>query len=503
MSLRINHNLAAENAHRSFLKKDFRGGKNIQSLSQGLKASKSGDGPATMFISERMRSQVVGLSQAVQNSETAMSLVQTAEASLNNVGHHLRGIRRLAIHAMQIGEGSQMMLEADQAELIATLDHIDRIAKNAHFGEKALLDGSNGISGQATGEELDFVSAEDRTLASPPGGYSVKITRTATQAQTKSDVALSRYLLNGGETISLREQGNYLQVMSQMGESAAEFLRRLKKSLRKKGLLLEVELDEEEKLIIRHQNYGSDEGFSISSSTVGVFSKEADQEEWVQNGLDVSGTIGEEYATGKGQHLTGGKGTSVEGLTLHYSGIVELEINETPLPDAKLFELQAGKPIFTTPKGVEVGRVEVTTRALTFQTGGTQERSIRILLPNTESSNLGQWVENESGFQSLRDLDIRSEGGAMDALRLTEHAIEEVAEIRSKLGSIQHHTLESNIASLGIAKENLINAESLIHDSNMAVQMADYTKNEIVNRSALALLAQANQSPSHVLTLLK
>ncbi len=86
---------------------------------------------------------------------------------------------------------------------------------------------------------------------------------------------------------------------------------------------------------------------------------------------------------------------------------------------------------------------------------------------------------------------------------LIDQATNEVTAARAALGAVQKNALESNITSLSIAKENLINAESVIRDTDMASEMSEFTRNQIMTQSATAMLAQANQSPNNVLALLQ
>ena len=126
-----------------------------------------------------------------------------------------------------------------------------------------------------------------------------------------------------------------------------------------------------------------------------------------------------------------------------------------------------------------------------------------MILPNTRSDRLARDVNNESGYMSIRDIDLRSFQGAQDALALIDQAINEITSSRSDLGAVQKNALESNITSLSIAKENLINAESVIRDTDMASEMSEFTRNQIMTQAATAMLAQANQSPNNVLALLQ
>ncbi len=478
MSLRINHNLAAVNSHRNLVTNDARLSKTLEHLSSGQKINRGADGPAALVISEQMRGQVAGLTQAIMNSETAVSMVQTTEAALNEMSSLMISMRQLAIHAANEGANDQTMLEADQAELANALNTMDRIARTSQFGRKPLLDGSNGINGITSGEQLAFLGATNKTMPSPASGYQVTIDQEATQARTQGTVALTQNMIDLGETFVIREGGKTVELTTQIGETTEKVQNRINDALRGDGLKLDAYFDEMGMLNLIHKDYGSKANFSVTSSTAGVLSGMSNVPTQVQNGLDVAGRIGGEVCTGDGQVLTGGYGTIVDGLQVRFTGVVD-------------------------PQNPEVGRVSLESKALTFQVGGNHNQTVSVLLPNLKSDQIAVRVDNESGFNSLRDLDIRSFQGAQDALLLLDEAIDQVTKTRGELGAVQKNTLETNINSLRIAKESMISAESVIRDTDMAEEMSDFTKNQIMTQSATAMLAQANQTPNNVLTLLK
>jgi flagellin len=109
---------------------------------------------------------------------------------------------------------------------------------------------------------------------------------------------------------------------------------------------------------------------------------------------------------------------------------------------------------------------------------------------------------NKSNFMSLADIDVSSEQGSMDALGIIDQAITEVATVRGELGAFQQHTLESNLTSLQVAAENMTSAESSLRDTDMAQELATFTRNQIMSQSATAQLAQANALPQNILRLL-
>src|SRR5262249_15224883 len=112
-------------------------------------------------------------------------------------------------------------------------------------------------------------------------------------------------------------------------------------------------------------------------------------------------------------------------------------------------------------------------------------------------------VVNDAGYKSLHDLDIRTITGAQAALKLLERASDEVNRTRAGLGAFQKNALEANLRQLRVNFTELTNSESVIRDADMAEEITEFTRNNIIEQSAVAMLAQANQLPNHVLSLLK
>ena len=139
---------------------------------------------------------------------------------------------------------------------------------------------------------------------------------------------------------------------------------------------------------------------------------------------------------------------------------------------------------------------------VSFQIGANQGQIASVSLPNVSTNQLAIGVSNDSGFSSLADLDVTTGQGAEDAMGVVDKAIEEVAVARGDLGAFQKNTLESNLTSLRIASENMTAAESTIRDADMAVELAAFTRNQIMTQSATAQLAQANAMPKNVMALL-
>ncbi|MDT8447123.1 MAG: flagellin [bacterium] len=484
MSLRINHNTAAINAHRNLQINDSQMGKTLEKLSSGLKINRAADGPAALVISEQMRGQIAGLTQAIDNSENAVSMIQTTESNLSEVSNMLVSIRQLAIHASNEGVNNEEMLQADQLEIENAVETINRISKQAQFGKRKLLDGTNGALGSVTGENLEFVGAGLKTLDSSKSGFEVKINQNASKANAQGTVALSEEVIQGGETLMVIENGKTAKYTTQADDTADIAIKNLASEIERNGLDVKVTL-ENGAVKVTHDKFGSDHSFQVSSTTAGVLSKEAGQIEVANKGLDIKGTINGESAIGKGQVLTGIEGAqSVDGLSVRFTGMAG---TDGEIPEG----------------GAAVGRAYISQNSLNFQVGGNYGQTAGISIGSTHSRQLANNVVNESGFKSIEDLDVTSFQGAQDTLRLVDEAITQIARTRGDIGAFQKNTLESNLNNLRVANENLISSESVIRDTDMAAEMASFTRNQIMSQSATAMLAQANQTPNQVLRLLQ
>ena len=135
-----------------------------------------------------------------------------------------------------------------------------------------------------------------------------------------------------------------------------------------------------------------------------------------------------------------------------------------------------------------------------FQIGANADQSAMFSIPSVFASTLGSGVV--TGL-NLSGIDLTSQQGATDAMKVIDAAVSQVAQLRGNLGSFQKNFLESTARSLDVASENLTASESQIRDADIAKEMSDYTKAQILRQSGIAVLAQANQSPQSILSLIK
>jgi flagellin len=486
MSLRVNHNMSAINTHRSVVNNSNAQAKTMEKLSSGLKINRAADSPAQLQISENLRAQTAGLSQAIDNSEMAVSLLQTAEGALDEVSRALIQARQLAVHAGNEGVNDPNMLQADQAEFDNVLEQINRIATSTQYGHNYLLDGSRAGNGVTTGDNLEFIDAGVKANSSGAGGYAVNIQQAATRSNHSGTVALTQGIIDSGEQITVSEGGKTVNLLTEKGKSVELTLNDLDSAINDAGLDLELirpyppltDGNAPQIISFRHKEFGSEHTFQVASNTAGLVSNVSNVSVSVENGLDVSGVIGGEETYGKGQILTGaiGAGTT-EGIRVRYTGE-------------------------SIPVGGQAGTLTFSQNSLTFQVGANANQFSEISLRSIKTSDLGRGELNNSNFKSLSDVKMLSAEEAQDAIRIIDKAIEEVSANRGEMGAYQKNNLESNLNYLRIAHENAVSSESVVRDADMAAEMASFTRDQIMMEASTAMLAQANQSSMTVLKLL-
>ena len=487
MTVRINTNSAALNTHRNVVNNSRVQAKNLEKLSSGLKINRAADAPAALNISEQMRAQTASLKQAIDNTEMSVSLMQTAEAALDEVSRSLISARQLAVHAANTGTNDEFMHTADQQEIESILSEINTIAANTQYGKNFLLDGSRAGNGITTGENLEFLDADHRATSSGPGGHEIVISKASTQSEVTGTVELSQKIIEEGEQITITEGGRTVNFRTIPEANVEQNMNELSLAIQEAGLNLELVRPDTgdsdgfapQLLTLRHKNYGSEHSFQVTTNTAGLISSQSDVPDWIQNGVDVEGEISGEESTGRGQVLTGGPGAGVaEGIRVRYTGE-------------------------TAPEGDVAGTVTFMQNSLEFHIGHNVHHRTKVSFNSVKAATLGTGIENDSKFSSLADINLMDGQKAMDSMLVIDRAIEEVAATRGRMGAFQKNTLESNLNFLRIAHENNLSSESVIRDADMATEMANFTRNQILMESSVAMLAQANSRPLAMLQLLQ
>ncbi|MCW5943429.1 MAG: hypothetical protein KIS66_14450 [Fimbriimonadaceae bacterium] len=483
MSLRINSNIPAMSALRHIEQTDGAMSKTMTRLSTGMRINDAADDPAGLVFSENVRSHVQGIQAAIRNTQDAVNMAKTAEGALSEIATLLSGMRALAVHSANSAVVDGPTVRANQNEIRSALDSINRIAQSTRFGNKQLLNGSAGTYASVT-------SAANVSLVDFSGtfnGHTVvngAVTIDQTTAATRASVTLGNTF--SGTTATVTGVGSFVingyTFQSTGTETVESLIAKINEKSNQTGVQAQaVTSGGNTSIVLNQTNYGSQFAINFfdpanvlhtsgSATATGV--------DGVYN-VTVTTTQGAETIA-----FTGGRSPGDSGLVLSDGAGNRINLTEV------------GNATIAAP--TEVGFV--TAGAARFQIGSDSDQSVTYSLPNVIASRLGTGVV--SG-KSVEDIDVTTEAGAQEAIRIIEAAISQLAETRGNLGSFTKNFLESNVRSLEVQKENLTAAESAIRDANLAEEMTNLTRYQILQQSGMAMLSQANQQPSNVLRLLQ
>jgi flagellin len=188
----INHNISALNANRNLGINDGSMNKSLEKLSSGFRINRAADDAAGLAISEKMRGQVNGLNQAVRNAQDGISMIQTAEGSLNETHAILQRMRELAVQSAN-DTNTNSDRNQIQAEVVQLQSEIDRIGDTTQFNTKSLLNGGMSGATQATfqigansNQTMTLKISDMRSSALSVDNANVKM---STQANAQASIA--------------------------------------------------------------------------------------------------------------------------------------------------------------------------------------------------------------------------------------------------------------------------------------------------------------------------
>jgi flagellin len=189
MSLRIQNNVEAFNAHRNLTGVSNQVTKSMERLSSGYRINRAADDAAGLAISEKMRAQIRGLSQNQRNIGDGISLVQTAEGALQTVHGMLQRVRELAVQ-FKNGSLSTTNQSAIQSEVAQLASEIDRIGNSTKFNGICLLNNTNVVSFQVGANDGEAIGISMINLTSTLGTSYYNLTPTGTQDISNIDAAI-------------------------------------------------------------------------------------------------------------------------------------------------------------------------------------------------------------------------------------------------------------------------------------------------------------------------
>lgn len=544
----VQHNLNAINANNKMNINVSGTKKATEKLSSGYQINRAGDNAAGLAISEKMRSQIRGLSQATKNANDGISLIQTAEGGLNETHSILQRMRELAVQSANGTYQDDTDREAIQLEVDALKSEIDRIASSTEYNGMKLLDGSLGGSKAVTefGAKYGVVAAagnglDGAILTSNFGGVSVTVADKASGKGGENAVwdATGKTLtlnLVAGETYTQKQMDD---IIANAAQTKAATGAPADISLTLKNGVYTAKAADTTGVTVAGERASSaaTDVSALTGDTKSTGLGSADSIQFIANTYGLSAdtkmakkiTVATDVAPGK-ENVTvttaakpadAGAGTAAEAAEIKLHLATGKTYTEDDIADilkaagydysVKLTDAQApdgdkdGKILFNVknPTGVDVtikdgkgvGKDVVPTsgKGLTFQIGanGVEDQRVTLNVNDMSSSAIG-----------VASADVSTQDAANKAIDMVDSAVKTVSMQRAGLGALQNR-LEYTVNNLTTTNENLTAAESQIRDTDMATEMINYTKNNILQQASQAMLAQANQQPQAILQLLQ
>lgn len=483
MSLRINSNIPGMSALRSVQQTDAALAKTMNRLSTGMRINDAADDPAGLVFVENVRSHVKGIEAAIRNTQDAVNMAKTAEGALSEVARLLSGMRALAVHSANTAAVDGPTVQANQNEIRSALDSINRIAESTRFGNKQLLNGSAGTFASVT-------NANDVSVVDFNGTFngnavvSGPVTINQTTAATRASISTGNTFASSTATVTT--VGSFVingyTFQSTGTESVESIVAKINEKSSQTGVQAQAVTSGGSTSIVLTQNtYGSQHQIQFFDPSNVLHTSGSASAAGVDAVFDVTVTTS---AGAETVSFTGGRAPGDSGLMLSDG------------TGNRILLTEVGNATIAAP--TEVGYVSA--GSVRFQIGSDSDQSVNYSLPNVIASRLGTGIV--SG-KSIEDIDVTTAAGAQEAIQMIEGAISQLAQVRGNLGSFTKNFLESNVRSLEVQKENLTAAESYIRDANIAEEMTELTRLQILQQSGMAMLGQANQQPQNVLRLLQ
>ena len=548
----VQHNMSAANANRMMNVTTSSLSKSTEKLSSGYKINRAADDAAGLSISEKMRGQIRGLSKASSNAQDGISLIQTAEGALNESHSILQRMRELSVQAAN-GTETDDDREAVNNEIKQLQDELTRISDTTEFNTMKLLDGSQagpkGVS--STGNVTTGAS-----IAKLKGATA---TITAGDASGATVTFGKEYMNIDGAVIAVdfsklsEDDKNALKVKwadntsSTVSKKAAEiFEKTINNAIDESGLSVE------------HVSVSASgtTGFKITSGSTGIDSViKTDDANHMYGTSDANGVFAKTFDTAT-KDLEAAGTTKYNGEAIADDKAFYVEINGQKLV-AKSAAVNNSDDMSTVAKNLQDqinaaiadyntntvaardeddkikdvvvsvtrdGRLSITSESgsvslsdfggeevvknlgldaastktaanggITLQIGANEGQTMNFGIDNMSAESLGVGAGK---------IDLSTQTKASTATTTIDAAIKKVSAQRSQLGAVQNR-LEHTINNLDTAAENTQTAESRIRDTDMAKEMVEYSKNNILMQAGQSMLAQANQSNQGVLSLLQ
>ncbi|MDR1571231.1 MAG: flagellin [Clostridiales Family XIII bacterium] len=459
----INNNISGLNAYNSYTINQGNTSLSLRKLASGLKINSAADNAALLAISEKMRSQTGGLAQSISNAYNGRNMVQTAEGALDQTHSALQRMRELAVQASN-GIYTQEDRQQIQGEISQLLSEVTRISNDTEFNTKKLLNGdyervASAEPGAVYGSKVEI----NLDSAITAGDYSVKLSGADAASATASVSDSGNVITGGAPTVTLSNGaafGSYRFEATDNG--GGDFTGRL--------------TGPDGKVASANFSIGAsaspvsfgDLGVSIDFSNVTAMSGGSFD-------INVAGNVSFDVTDQETGQSTSYQINGYKGEAIDLGGI--------QLADG--IRTQADN---TTGEALRVG---ISGDALVLHVGANKEQTISASFANVSAKALG-----------INMIDLGTQEGAENAIGLIDEAINRVSSNRSMMGSVTNR-LDHTIRSLSTTESNLTASESRIRDADMALEILNYTRNNILKQASISIMAQSRLMPQSILQLLQ
>ena len=484
---RININIPAVQAQRQLAVTNQQLQQSLQRLSSGLRINRGADDPAGLIVSTRLRTEITAAQQAIRNSERAINVIATGEGALAEIQQLLIDIRDLTIGAANTGAFSDEEIRANQLQVDSAVESITRIASTTNFAGRKLINGSldfvtSGISTSA----LDIVSVFRAKFGSNTNiGVSVSILQSAQQAQLRFTASA---INTGNVTLELAGSQGVVSLSLNSGQTASAIVAAVNNLTDANGIegVLLNSANALSGMVFRSVGYGTDEFVSVNvindSSTPGNF---------IDSVTDTSGNTGVQRDLGQDvEALINGTRTLGEGLkAILNTTLLTVDLTFDPTfaqqtTSGTSFAIVGGGSLFQLGPQVDPNQQE------------------QIGIQSVAASHLGDPLVGflseivTGGSKSLVNGAFRQASDILDV------SLDQISVLRGRLGALERNMLDTNIRQLQITFENLTASESVIRDTDFAVEITELTRAQILQAAGISVLAIANAVNQNVLSLL-
>ena len=454
----------------------------LERLSSGLRINRGADDPAGLIVSERLRSEIAAVHQAIDNSLRAINVIATTEGALDEVAAMLADINALVLEAANSGAFSDEEIVANQLQIDDAIDSITRIANTTSFAGRKVLNG-----------QLDYVvSGVDRTELPDVHVLGAKF-GSRSYVSVEIDVSLSAqqaqlaYALPGvtasGATVDIAGADGIISLTFPASATSVDIVEAVNAQTDSTGIVAATSgTGGSAGLRLYSNDYGS-------QAFVSVRGLNSDSEFQVvdRDGASVNRTTGRDALA-----TINGVSSTADGLKLMLrTSILKVE---TTLSE----EYGGGST------GLGESTFAITSGGALFQLGPRVNTNLQenIAVRSMQANKLGNAL---LGYLS----DIKSgqryalnTGNFINAQKIVDEVITQVSMLRGRLGAFERNSLQRNINQLQITAENLTSSEAVIRDTDFAVETSELTRAQILVQAGNSILAIANAQSQNVLTLL-